>query len=228
VEFGQQWAVITAVLKSVKGPAAPSARASITALIRGWNLRLRLAAAATALICMAGLSWLAVADVTMRSGMARLEAENRELSQREERVRRELGDEQGRSRSLIAEIQKQQRGINSGLVASLVLVPGVSRTESVRDTLVLSAAAHLAHIEIQLEPRDDYLRFRAELRTPSGVEVLSRSDLVRRRTTTGTVVGFDAPADALSAGDYELTLKGVPSGRPAEDIGSYHISVQRP
>jgi len=217
-----------AVLKNRKAWSVRSAWASMIALIRGWSLRLRLAAAAAVLTGVAGLAGVLVANVTMRSRMANLEAENRDLSQREERVRRELGEAQERSRSLVAEIQKQQSGVPSVLVASLVLLPGVSRAESVREKLVLSAAAQLVHTEIQLEPRDDYFRFHAELRTPSGVEILTRSDLLRRRTTTGTVVAFDVPADALAAGDYELTLKGVPSGRAAEDIGNYYISVQRP
>jgi hypothetical protein len=227
VDFEQPLTVITAVSKSVKRPAEPSAWASVIALIRGWSLRVRLAASAAAVVCVAGLSWIVVANVSMNSRMARLEAENRDLSRREERVRRELGEEKVRARSL-GEVQKQQSGAASGAIATLLLMPGVSRTESVHDKLVLSTAAQLVHTEIQLEPRDDYIRFRAELRTHTGIEILARSDLIRRQTTAGTVLTFDMPADALAAGDYDLTLKGVPSGRPAEDIGSYYITVQRP
>ena len=224
----QPWAVITAVWKKPTAPG-PSVWTSTIALIRGSSLKLRIAAAAPAMVCLVALSWVAAVNVSMRSRIARLEAESRDLLQREERVRRELGEEQGRSRNLDVEIQKQRSGGTSGLIASLVLMPGISRTESVHDKLVLSATAQIVHTEIQLEPRDDYyFRFRAELRARNGIEILTRSDLVRRRTPTGPVVAFDVPADALSAGDYELTLKGVPAGRPAEDLGSYNISVQRP
>jgi len=179
--------------------------------------------------CVVALSWVIVTNVSMRSRIARLEAESRDLIQREERLRRELGEEQGRSRSVGAEIQKQQSGATTGLIAPLLLIPGVSRTELVHDKLVLPVSVQLVHTEIQLEPRDDYyFRFCVELRTRNGVGILTRSDLVRRRTTAGAVVAFDVPADALTADDYELTLKGVTSGRSADDIGSYSISVQRP
>jgi len=88
----------------------------------------------------------------------------------------------------------------------------------------LNSTAQLAHIEIQLEPRDEFPRFRAELRTRGGEDVLTRSNLARRRTNSGNSVSFDVPANALSAGEYELALKGLADGE-ATDVGYYYFRV---
>jgi hypothetical protein len=85
----------------------------------------------------------------------------------------------------------------------------------------------IARIEIQLESRDDYPRFRAELRTRSGEEVLSRSNLVRRKSGPGFAVSVDVPASALAVGDYELALKGITTDRTSQDVGFYYFGVQR-
>ncbi len=85
----------------------------------------------------------------------------------------------------------------------------------------------VAHIEIQLEPRDDYPRFRAELRTLSGEEVLIRGSLPRRAGTAGYTVSLDVPASALAMGQYELALKGILNDQSTQDIGYYYFSVQK-
>ena len=81
----------------------------------------------------------------------------------------------------------------------------------------------LAHIEIQLEPRDEYFRYRVELHTGGGDDVLARSNLTRRRTNSGYAVSFDVPSSALPAGNYELALKGVDG--QTTDIGYYYFRV---
>jgi hypothetical protein len=113
------------------------------------------------------------------------------------------------------------------LAASLVLLPGLSRAEIRREQLVLNPGTEIAHIEVQLEARDDYPRFRAELRTLSGAEVLSLDSLSRRRVAAGYAVSFDVPASALSADQYELALKGVLNDQTVQDVGYYYFSVQK-
>jgi hypothetical protein len=206
-----------------------SAWQSLVSLVRGWNPALQFAAGLAALICVAGASWITIENAAMRSRVAALEAQRRDLEIREQVLRRQLGEEQGRAGSLAAQLNQQQSraGAPPPMIASLVLLPGVSRATRRVDQLVLNPSAQLAHIEIQLEARDVFPRFNAELRTRRGEEALIRSNLARRRGGTGFVVSFDVPASALSAGEYELTLKGVPSDRPAEDIGYYYFSVQK-
>ena len=69
--------------------------------------------------------------------------------------------------------------------------------------------------------------FRAELRTQRGEEVLSRSNLVRRKSGPGFAVSVDVPASALAVGDYELALKGIAADHTSQEIGYYYFGVQR-
>ena len=93
---------------------------------------------------------------------------------------------------------------------------------------MLKSSEQLAHIEILLEARDDYPRFTMELRTGRGDEVLTRSNLPRRRSAAGYMVSFDVPTSALDAAEYELTLKGVTNDGRAQDVGFYYFSVKKP
>jgi hypothetical protein len=206
-----------------------SAWQSLTALFRGWSPALRFAAGLAGVICVVGVSWLIVANMSMRSRVAALETQGRDLQTRTQELRRQLDEEQARAASLGAQVQQQQNpaATPGALVASLILLPGLSRAESRREELVLNPSAQIVHIEIQLEPRDDYPRFRAELRTLGGEDVLIRGNLPRRRTSAGYTVPFDAPASALGAGDYELALKGILTDQSVQDVGYYYFSVQK-
>jgi hypothetical protein len=165
----------------------------------------------------------------MRTRLSALEAQRRDLEVSGQGLRQELSQAQGRADALAAQARngRPPEGQPASLVASLVLMPGLSRAETRVEQLVLDPAAQIAHIEIQLEARDDYPRFRADLRTRSGREILIMSDLVRRRTASGNAVSMDVPASALVAGEYELALKGIPDGKGAQDVGYYYFRVQR-
>jgi endonuclease YncB( thermonuclease family) len=106
-------------------------------------------------------------------------------------------------------------------------VPGLSRAQTRVERLVLGPSVQIARIEIQLESRDDYPRFRAELRTKSGEEVLSQGNLAKRKSGPGFAVSIDVPASALAAGDYEMVLKGIAADRTSQDVGYYYFGVQR-
>jgi len=91
-------------------------------------------------------------------------------------------------------------------------MPGVSRAQSRVERLELTSSNQIAHLQIHLEPRVDYPRFRIALRTGRGEKVLTRDNLQRSRHAGGYAIQFDVPASALPAGDYELELRGGPGG----------------
>ncbi len=230
VAFARDLAIVTAEAKATELASLKplSAWHAIVQLARGWDPALRFAIGMAALILVVGTSVLAFQYATMRSQVAALENERRDLQTRAEELQRQLGEEQARARNPAAQVQQQQTpGGPAPLVASLVLLPGLSRAESRREQLVLNPSAQIAHIEIQLEPRDDYPRFRAELRTFGGEEVLIRGNLPRRSTASGSTVSFDVPASALPSGQYELALKGILNDQSVQDIGFYYFTVQK-
>jgi hypothetical protein len=231
VAFARDLARVAAEAKALE--VAPdlhmSAWQSFLRAVRAWNPALQFAAGLAAVVLAVGMSWLTVENITMRSRIAGLETQGRELQTRSDELRRQLGQEQARSGSLAAQIQQPGTAARgpAPLAASLVLLPGLSRAETRREQLVLNPSAEIAHIEVQLEARDDYPRFRAELRTLSGAEVLSLGSLSRRRAAAGYAVSFDVPASALSADQYELALKGVFNDQTVQDVGYYYFSVQK-
>ena len=166
-------------------------------------------------------------NAAIRSRVAGLEAERRGLDAREQSLRQRLGEEQSRAAALATQNQQPSEAARAPLLASLILAPGLSRAQTSVDQLVLSPSVQIARIEIQLESRDDYPRFRAELRTRSGEEVLSRGNLVRRKSGPGFAVFVDVPATALAVGDYELALKAIAADHTSQDVGYYYFGVQR-
>ena len=103
--------------------------------------------------------------------------------------------------ALSANATDQESAGSARFTASLVLVPGLSRSETQMEQLVLSPSTAIAHFRIQLEPRDDYPRFRAEFRTRRGHEIVTTGNLVRRQTSAGYTVSFDVPTTALATGN---------------------------
>jgi hypothetical protein len=220
VAFAKALATVTAETAEIEIPR-PSQ--SLLNWFRTWNPALRYATGFAALICVAGSTWLFFDNAAVRSRLAAVENQRRELQVQEQGLRRQLQEEQARAAA--AQTQPQQPVVPLPSVASLVLLPGLSRAETRVEQLVLPSTAQVARIEIQLEPRDIYPRFRAELRTRNGDEVLIRGNLPPQRTSTGGSVSFDVPTSALVPGEYELSLT-APTDPQNPVIGYYYFRVR--
>jgi hypothetical protein len=225
VEFARALATMTSESKTQEPGAA--GRPFFMRAFRGWNPVAQFAAAMAALMCIAGGAWLVSENAAIRSRVTALEAERRDFELREQSLRQRLSEEQSRAAALAAQNRPPSEAARAPLVASLVLVPGLSRAQTRVEQLVLSPSVQIARIEIELDSRDDYPRFRAELRTRRGEEVLSRGNLVRRKSGPGFAVSVDVPASALAVGDYELALNGITADDTSQDVGYYYFGVQR-
>jgi hypothetical protein len=226
VEFARALAIV-AVDKPARvhaGSELPRAHQSLIDLIVGWRPTLRFAMAMAALIFIAGLFW------TMQRGIppsrsAALEARHSGPERKDEGLA--VDGPGSRDETAGAGAQEATRQSRPPVVASLVLFAGLSRAESTKERLVLGPLVERARIEIQLEARDDYPQFRVELRTQSGNEILTRENLRGRRSGAGSVLSFDLPANALSTGQYELAVQGVPAGAPVEDVTYLYFTVEK-
>jgi hypothetical protein len=183
-------------------PAPERPRISLLDLFRGWSLPFRFAVAMAALLCVAGASWFLVHDA------------NRQPAP-------QVAQEQKQAPAPVAIPAR------TPVVASLVLFAGLSRAEGAGPQLVLSPDAEVVNIQLQLDDRDDYPEFRAELRTSRGEKIMTSGALTRRKVGSSFALSFDVPASVLKAGKYELALKGLPGGEPAEDISYSYFSVER-
>jgi anti-sigma-K factor RskA len=196
-------------------------RRSLISVIRGWTPTLRFAVAFAALLCVAGVSLLVLQNVATRARVAALESDRRGLELQRQELRRQLAEQSK------AGPQPSPAPASAPAIASLVLIAGLTRGQPAHPDLSLGSAVQLARIEIELDPRDDYPRFRTELRTRRGDEVLTQSNLLRRRSTRGYMVALEVPASALGAGEYELVLVGLREGAPAEELSYSYFSVKR-
>src|SRR5215471_7212095 len=216
VEFARALARVASESRAVR---LPTAWQTLLSVVRGWSPAVQVAAGLATVVFAAGGSWLIVQNTSMRSRVTVLEAQRRDLEIREQELRHEL--------AVHSQQQSTTRvGVLPPVVASLVFSPGLTRAETRVEQLVLNPSVQIAHVEIQLESRDDYPRFRVELRKRSGDDVLTQGNLPKRRTTVGYSVSFDVPASALLPGEYELALKGLLDDQSVQDVAYYYFSVQ--
>ena len=230
VQFARDFASVSAEFKATENhlrTPQPGSR-SLLDMIRGWTPELRLAAAVAGVVVTAAVCWLAVENTHMRSRVAALEAGRREVEAREQALRQELNEQQRHPIGVAPPVQQQaDSGKRGPLIVSLALFPGLSRGETAVPQLRLSPSAQIANIEIQLEPRDDYPRFRAELRSRSGEEILIANNVRSRRTEGGFVVSVAVASNTLASGEYEIALKGIGNNHTVQDVGYYYFSVQK-
>jgi hypothetical protein len=64
-----------------------------------------------------------------------------------------------------------------------------------------------------------------EIRTAQGHEVWTQDNLRPRQSRAGRVVNLVIPGSALSAGEYELALKGVIDNQNTEDLRYYYFNA---
>lgn len=222
-------------------------RDALAALIQGLNPAGRIALATAALLVLLGGAWLITQTLTLRSRLNRLQAQqasqqnDRETLQRrveaERRRNEELADQlnqekQQRAQSdeslrQLSETVKQPNDAPRSIIASLTLLPGISRGASTQPKLILPPNASVARLHIGVEPEEDYKMFGVELRTTGGRTVWVRDSLTTRSSRGGRSIRLTLPASALLPGEYELRLKGVPETGPTEDVGFYYFEVMK-
>src|SRR4029450_11095687 len=226
VEFARALARVTSeaaateeVIRPVIAAAPNSCFDTLASFLRAPHPLVRFSFAAAALIIAIGGSWLIGERMRLRAEVARLQVERgrQEASQQrvaDERARsedlaaqlRREGEQRERSDHLVRQLQRGQLQRESAspsqsTIISLTLFPGISRAGADRPQLVIPRAVPLAQLQIGIARGDEYTRFRAELRTRGGQEVLSQNSL---RAHTARAVILDLPASALDTGEYEL------------------------
>jgi hypothetical protein len=205
-------------------------------------------ALAAALLIMVGGAWLIVESVRLRGQLAELRAAEQSREREQQVLRQQIAAEQARRDALAAELQRErderersqqlagdlQRQLEESVtrpappaVVSLVLWPGISRSNGARPKLTLPPSTQSVRLEVGVEPEDQYRSFRAELRAQGGTPVWSKGDLPLRRVRAGRAVRLTLPARLLKAGDYELLLKGVTADGTTEDVSYHYFEVIR-
>ena len=223
-------------------------RDALAAFFNGLNPAGRIALATATLILLIGGAWLFTQTLTLRNQLTRLQAQQQSQQNDRETLQRQVESERRRSEELAAQLnqEKQQRAQTDeslrrlsetvkqqpseaprSILASLTLLPGISRGATTQPKLILPPNVSVARLQIGIEPEETYKSFGVELRTAGGRPVWMRDSLTARSSRGGRSIRLTLPASALLPGEYELRLKGVPETGPAEDVGFYYFQVMK-
>ena len=235
--------VVEKVRRPVVAPASSSWRDSLAAFISGLSPAARFAIAMAMFVLIVGGVLLVTETLRLRNQLNRMQAQN----QSQQQLQQQVEQERRRNEELQAKLnqEKQQREQTDEslrqltestetttpaprpVIASLTLLPGISRGGSDKPTLALAENAHLVRLQVGIEPEEPYKKFALELRTGAGRAVWSRDNLAVREQRGARAVGLTLPATLLKPGDYELRLKGVTEAGQTEDVGFYYFKVTK-
>ncbi|HEY0432090.1 MAG TPA: hypothetical protein VGC61_09735 [Pyrinomonadaceae bacterium] len=229
--------------KAVHDAPRWSWRDSIYAFLSGLNPAARFAFAGAAILVIAAAAWLFVETLRLRRQVTQLQAEkqsgqglqqaleqerksNEELNARlnQEKQQREQTDESLRQ---LTETTEATNPVPRPVIASLMLLPGLSRGGGQKPNLDLSNDARLVRLQIGIDPEEQYKSFAVELRTLAGRQVWNRENLSARTRRGTRAVGLTLPATVLKSGEYELRLRGLTEGGGSEDVGFYYFNVRK-
>jgi hypothetical protein len=222
-------------------------RDALAAFFHGLNPTSRFGLVAATLLILLGGAWLIIQTLTLRSQLNRLQAQQQSQHNDRETLQGQVESERRRNEELLAQLnqEKQQRAhtdeslrrltetVNQpteaprSIIASLTLLPGISRGATTQPKLVLPPNASVARLQIGIEPEENYKSFGVELRTAGGRPVWMRDSLTARSSRGGRSIRLTLPASALLPGEYELRLKGIPAAGPPEDVGFYYFEVMK-
>jgi hypothetical protein len=221
-----------------------SLRDAIYAFINGLAPTARIAFVSAVPLLLIGAGYLFIETLRMRRELTELRAESQSQRNSQQQA---LELERRRNEELNAQLnqEKQQReqtdeslrelseagdAVNPAprpVIASLILLPGLSRGGDNKPSLVLPEDARLVRLQIGIDPEEPYKNFAVELRTLAGRQVWTRENLNARNRRGARAVGLTIPATALKSGEYELRLRGVNESGGAEDVGFYYFNVRK-
>ena len=248
VEFARALAQVRSEAKAperavVSEPAGWSWRDSLYAFISGLNPAARLAVVAAMLLLIVGGAWLLTETLRLRSRLTQLQAQKAHQNELQQQVDAERRRNEELNARLAQEKQQREQSEESlrqlsetgdatnppprPVIASLTLLPGLSRGGGEKPSLVIPDDARLVRLQIGIDPEEQYRTFAVEVRTAAGRQVWTRENLTARTRGRARAVSLTLPASALKSGDYELRLSGRQEGGESEDIGFYYFDVKK-
>jgi len=249
VEFAKSLAFMSQEAPVAKKTVIPqwSWRESLYAFISGLTPAAKFALSAAMLLLLVGGAWLLTETLRLRSQLTQLQAENQSRQNQRQALEQQIEAERRRNEELNARLnqEKQQREQTDEslrqlsetadstsppprpVIASLTLLPGLSRGGGNKPSLVMPGDARLVRLNIGIDPEEQYKNFAVELRTAAGRQVWTRENLAARNRGGARAIGLTLPASVLKSGEYELRLSGLKEGGEAEDIGFYYFDVKK-
>jgi len=158
---------------------------------------------------------------------------NRRLYREIDLMRAQQADFQQREqdlRSQIAKLDAQVRQSGGGEqvgpeIISLILTPGLNRSDAAARKLVISPPVPLVQIELYIE-QDDYRSYRASVQDAEGRRIWETKDLKSHSGPQGgKTVTMEISSSLLQSGDYLIKLDGKAANGQFEDAEDYRFQV---
>lgn len=233
--------------KGAVAPVSVSWRDSLDAFFRSLNPVAKFAMAAVVMLVLVGGAWLVTETLRLRNRLTTLQAENQSRQNERQTLEQQVDQQRRRAEELTARLnqEKQQREQSEeslrklsetqnantpaprSIIASLTLLPGISRGGGDKPSLVLAPEANLVRLQIGIDPEEQYKTYAVDLRSVAGRQVWTRENLTARDRRGARSIGLTLPATALKPGEYELKLTGVTEGGATEDVGFYYFEVRK-
>jgi hypothetical protein len=235
---------LAAVVNETPAPAfdvatVPSWRTKLAAFFTSPATAYSFAAAALLLFFVG--SWLVVDRIRLRSEIAQLRTAQESQTAQNRQLEKDLANQRLQNQELMAnrgtppqqtptpEIQPksppQPTTPTSPVVVALSLLPGISRGSNSLPQVTIAKDVSLVKLQIGIDPHENYRRYRVELRTENGRQVLAQGHLSARVGSHGRSIPLSVPASALGIGRYELALQGITESGTTEDVGFYYFDV---
>lgn len=237
VEFASALARVPVSIEKtvVSQPAQWTWRDSLYAFFVGLNPAVKFATIGVMLAFIMGSVWLFSETMRLRSQLARQQAQNQA---RQNELQQQVEAERRRNEELTAQLTQEQQPQQpqpneestptpQPVIASLTLLPGLSRGGSEKSSLVLADDTRLVRLQIGIDPGEPYKTFSVDLHTSVGRQVWTREHLTTHTRGKARAITVTLPASSLKPGDYELRLSARQDGGASEDIGFYYFNVKK-
>jgi hypothetical protein len=235
--------VVNAIVNEGPAPAidvgAPSWRTRLAAFFARPVTAYSFAAASLLLFFVGSL--LVIDRIRLRSELAQLRTAQDSQTAQNRELEKDLANERLRNQELMAnrgtppqqtptpetqpESPQQPTTPTSPVVVALSLLPGISRGSNSVPRLAIAKDVSLVRLQIGIDPQENYQRYRVELHTENGRQVLAQGNLSARVGSHGRSIPLNVPATVLGNGRYELALKGIAESGSTEDVGFYYFDV---
>jgi hypothetical protein len=218
-------------------------RDSFYAFLNGLNPAARFAVVAAMILLVVGAAWIFTETLRLRRQLSQQQAENQSRQNQREALEQQIEQERRRNEELNARLNQEKQSDQSPrqsnetgdvtnppprpVIASLTLLPGLSRGNGQKPNLVLPNDARQVRLQVGIDPEEQYKTFAVEVRTLAGRQVWTRDNLSARNRRGIRAIGLTLPATALKPGEYELRLRGVTEGSGTEDVGFYYFTVKK-
>ena len=199
------------------------------------------------LLMVVGAAWLFTETLRLRRQLTQLQADNQSRQNQRQALEQQIEQERKRNEELNARLNQEKQQLAQSdeslrqlsetgditnppprpVIASLTLLPGLSRGNGQKPNLVLPADARVVRLQVGIDPEEQYKTFAVEVRTLAGRQVWTRDNLSARNRRGIRAIGLTLPATALKPGDYELRLRGNTEGSGTEDVGFYYFTVKK-